>query len=120
MAECMPDLLPLLAECAFIWNTRETFTRLYELLTRWGPIQPETALELLDFKYPDREIREFAVRCLDEALDNDRLQLYVMPLVQVAFAPLSVILKVGCAYTLSGGSPLVNLFLNCQFVFFYS
>uniref|UniRef100_F1KQX2 Phosphatidylinositol 3-kinase age-1 n=1 Tax=Ascaris suum TaxID=6253 RepID=F1KQX2_ASCSU len=82
VAECMPDLLPLLAECAFIWNTRETFTRLYELLTRWGPIQPETALELLDFKYPDREIREFAVRCLDEALDNDRLQLYVMPLVQ--------------------------------------
>ncbi|VDM37260.1 unnamed protein product [Toxocara canis] len=82
VAEYMPDLLPLLAECAFIWNARDTFTRLYELLVRWGPIRPETALELLDFKYPDREIREFAVKCLDEALDNDRLQLYVMPLVQ--------------------------------------
>lgn len=83
MALHRPDLLPLLAQCVLIWNTRESSARLYELLTRWGKIQPETALELLDYKCPDMRIREFAVDSLDASIDDDRLQLYFMPLIQV-------------------------------------
>lgn len=82
----MPDLLPLLAGCMYIWITRDRFAKFYELLDRWAPIRPETAIILLDFKYPDRKIREFAVKCLDDNLDNDRLHLYIMPLVQVKFS----------------------------------
>lgn len=53
------------------------------LLDSWKPVSPDTALELLDIKFPDRHVRAFAVRCLDE-LDDDRLQLYMMSLVQVS------------------------------------
>ncbi|VDN27250.1 unnamed protein product [Gongylonema pulchrum] len=78
-----PNLLPLIARSVLIWNRRDELSRMRELLTRWGRIKPETALQLLDFKYADGKVREFAVACLDESLDNDRLHLYVMPLVQV-------------------------------------
>ena len=54
------------------------------LLDSWKPVSPDTALELLDIKFPDRHVRAFAVKCLDE-LDDDRLQLYMMSLVQVRF-----------------------------------
>ncbi|KAL3995265.1 Phosphatidylinositol 3- and 4-kinase family protein [Acanthocheilonema viteae] len=83
VAQYKPDLLPLIAQCPLIWTRRDEFSRLYELLKRWGKIQPEMALMLLDFKYPDIRIREFAVDSLDNVLDNDRLQLYILPLLQV-------------------------------------
>lgn len=83
VAQYKPDLLPLIAYCPLIWTRRDEFSRLYELLKRWGKIQPETALILLGFKYPDTRIREFAVDSLDNVLDNDRLQLYILPLIQV-------------------------------------
>uniref|UniRef100_A0A0R3QM92 Phosphatidylinositol 4,5-bisphosphate 3-kinase catalytic subunit n=1 Tax=Brugia timori TaxID=42155 RepID=A0A0R3QM92_9BILA len=83
VAQYKPDLLPLIAHCPLIWTRRDEFSRLYELLKRWGKIQPETALMLLDCKYPDIRIREFAVDSLDNVLDNDRLQLYILPLIQV-------------------------------------
>ncbi|MCP9264021.1 PK3CB [Dirofilaria immitis] len=83
IAQYKPDLLPLIAHCPLIWTKRDEFSRLYELLKRWNKIQPETALVLLDFKCPDIRIREFAVNSLDNVLDNDRLQLYILPLIQV-------------------------------------
>ena len=39
---------------------------MHALLQCWPLIPPEQALELLDYKYPENEVREYAVRCLDE------------------------------------------------------
>jgi len=36
------------------------------LLQIWPTIPPEQALELLDFQYADKEVRKFAVKCLQE------------------------------------------------------
>lgn len=83
VAQYKPDLLPLIARYPLIWMKRKEFSRLHNLLERWGKIQPETALALLDINYPDTRIREFAVDSLDDVLDNDRLQLYILPLIQV-------------------------------------
>jgi len=43
---------------------------------------PADALELLDAKYADASVREYAVRCLEE-LSNDQLDDYLLQLVQV-------------------------------------
>ena len=56
---------------------------MYMLLEEWPLVSADTALELLDVKYPDSCVRAFAVKCLDQGLCDDRLQLYLMPLVQV-------------------------------------
>uniref|UniRef100_A0A1I8AW80 Phosphatidylinositol 3-kinase n=1 Tax=Meloidogyne hapla TaxID=6305 RepID=A0A1I8AW80_MELHA len=78
-----PQMLPVLADCAIIWRT-----------PKWPPLYVDTAIELLDGRYVDRRVRTLAVKHLDDALDDDQLQLYLLILVQAirfehnAFSPL--------------------------------
>ena len=44
----------------------------------------QVAMELLDCTYPDPKVRAFAVKCLEDNLDNNRLDLYLLQLVQVS------------------------------------
>lgn len=58
--------------------------QLYELLRRWPIIPCEVALELLDCSYTDLVVREYAVKCLDQRLKDDKLAQYLLQLVQVS------------------------------------
>lgn len=40
--------------------------QLQSILQAWRPLPPEEALELLDYAYQDYNVREFAVRCLQQ------------------------------------------------------
>ena len=53
-----------------------------QLVKSWQPLDPEYALELLDYQYPDVYVRDFAVECL-ENLSNSQLGCYLLQLVQV-------------------------------------
>ena len=37
---------------------------MYDMLSQWQPLEPEAALELLDYKFQDPVVRSFAVGCL--------------------------------------------------------
>lgn len=36
------------------------------LLQSWPRLEPEQALELLDFTYADQEVRKFAMQCIEK------------------------------------------------------
>lgn len=57
--------------------------QMYCLLKDWPAIRPEQAMELLDCNFPDPMIREFAVKCLEKYLTDDKLSQYLIQLVQV-------------------------------------
>lgn len=57
---------------------------MYCLLKDWPAIRPEQAMELLDCNFPDPMIREFAVKCLEKYLTDDKLSQYLIQLVQVS------------------------------------
>lgn len=57
--------------------------QMYCLLKDWPTIRPEQAMELLDCNFPDPMIREFAVKCLEKYLTDDKLSQYLIQLVQV-------------------------------------
>lgn len=50
------------------WTKHPDVEELHRILKQWPKLSPERALELLDFAYPDRSVREFAVNCLNQAL----------------------------------------------------
>ena len=53
------------------------------LLKQWPTVTPEVALQLLDCSYTDLKVRQFAVHCLETGLTDDKLQQYLLQLVQV-------------------------------------
>jgi phosphatidylinositol-4,5-bisphosphate 3-kinase len=55
---------------------------MHRLLKIWAPIAPIDALELLDSKFADAEVREYAVRRLEQ-LSREELLDYLLQLVQV-------------------------------------
>lgn len=59
--------------------------QMYILLDSWPyeKVETETAMELLDVRYPDPYVRQFAVKCLEANLSDDQLCLYLVSLVQV-------------------------------------
>lgn len=61
--------------------------QMYCLLKDWPAIRPEQAMELLDCNFPDPMIREFAVKCLEKYLTDDKLSQYLIQLVQVRPCP---------------------------------
>uniref|UniRef100_A0A665TPY7 Phosphatidylinositol 4,5-bisphosphate 3-kinase catalytic subunit alpha isoform n=1 Tax=Echeneis naucrates TaxID=173247 RepID=A0A665TPY7_ECHNA len=65
------------------WNSRDEVAQMYCLLKDWPAIKPEQAMELLDCNFPDPMIREFAVKCLEKYLTDDKLSQYLIQLVQV-------------------------------------
>ncbi|CAB1331957.1 unnamed protein product [Coregonus sp. 'balchen'] len=90
----IPEILPKIL-LAVKWNSRDEVTihlsenscgnvilfycsttnviAMYCLLKDWPAIKPEQAMELLDCNYPDPMIRDFAVRCLEKYLTDDKL-----------------------------------------------
>lgn len=80
-----PNLLPYLAESPIIWSSRELTARFYDVLKRWETINPAISFELLDLKFPDYRLREFAVKHLDENLPGERIRAFINPLIQVTF-----------------------------------
>jgi hypothetical protein len=66
-----------------IYKEREYLCEFYTLLNDWPQLYVDTAMELLDVRFPDRYVRAFAIRHLDKCLDNDQLLIYLLPLVQV-------------------------------------
>ena len=53
--------------CVWInFETFETSFKMQSLLLKWPTLQPLQALELLDFKNADQEVRSFAVKCLKQ------------------------------------------------------
>lgn len=53
-------------------------------------------MELLDCNFPDPMIREFAVKCLEKYLTDDKLSQYLIQLVQVR--PTGVFIPCGAGF----------------------
>ncbi|XP_075914560.1 phosphatidylinositol 4,5-bisphosphate 3-kinase catalytic subunit alpha isoform-like [Petromyzon marinus] len=77
-----PEVLSKLL-LAVKWSSREDVVQMYSLLKDWPLVRPELALELLDCNYPDPRVRDFAVKCLEAGLTDDKLSQYLIQLVQV-------------------------------------
>lgn len=44
---------------------------MYTMLEKWAPMNPEQAISLLDAKFPDDRVREYAVKRIQELSDDD-------------------------------------------------
>ncbi|KAI1890828.1 hypothetical protein AGOR_G00157630 [Albula goreensis] len=64
------------------WNKHEDVAQMVSLLRTWPDLPALHALELLDYSFPDRNVRSFTIRCLIKLSDNELLQ-YLLQLVQV-------------------------------------
>lgn len=66
----LPELLPRIIDTVD-YTDQDHVLELSQLLDRWPLLKPERALQLLDYAYPDSNVRSFAVRCLREAGDDE-------------------------------------------------
>lgn len=83
--ECLPKLLSCLR-----WNAHTDVAQMYALLQIWPQLSVDVSLELLDFLYPDKRVREFAVDCLKKSMSDSELYRYLLQLVQaIKFEPYS-------------------------------
>ncbi|KAJ6229788.1 pi-3 kinase [Anaeramoeba flamelloides] len=64
------------------WANRFQVREAKTLLEMWAPMDPVDALELLDSRFSDASVREYAVKCLDE-FDDEQLEDFLLQLVQV-------------------------------------
>ena len=76
-----PNALPKVLQ-SIRWSRREEVLDAQRLLAAWPPMEPMRALELLDAFFACREVREYAVRCLDQLSDKD-LSDVILQLTQV-------------------------------------
>ena len=76
-AEALPKFLQ-----SFSWADPNQVAEMHTLLFRWAPLKPVAALELLDAKFADAQIRSYAVGCLEDMSDAE-LAAYTLQLVQV-------------------------------------
>lgn len=79
--EHFPHALAKLLCCAK-WNSNKDVAMMQILLQTWPKLEPEVALELLDYTYADKEVRKIAVRCIEKMSDSE-IQQYLLQLVQV-------------------------------------
>lgn len=76
-----PHALPLVLK-SVKWNYHQDVAKMQVLLATWKEKIPvDQALELLDFNFPDKNVRKYGVDCLQE-LSDDELSLYLLQLVQ--------------------------------------
>ena len=61
---CLPNTFAHICHLSVKLTWSMTF-QMHALLQSWPHIAPEQALELLDYKYPEKEVREYAVQCLE-------------------------------------------------------
>uniref|UniRef100_H2Y5F5 phosphatidylinositol-4,5-bisphosphate 3-kinase n=1 Tax=Ciona savignyi TaxID=51511 RepID=H2Y5F5_CIOSA len=76
----IPQSLPKLLQ-SVKWQERECVQEIHSLLKSWPTLSPEQAIELLDCKYPDLEVRKFATSCLNVGLTDDGMLKYLLQLV---------------------------------------
>ncbi|XP_043240544.1 phosphatidylinositol 4,5-bisphosphate 3-kinase catalytic subunit alpha isoform-like [Amphibalanus amphitrite] len=76
----VPNALPKLLD-AVKWESRTDVARFHLLLRDWPCVNVEVALELLSCNHRDQKVRDFAVRCLNELLTDDKLSQYLIQLV---------------------------------------
>ncbi|XP_069803202.1 phosphatidylinositol 4,5-bisphosphate 3-kinase catalytic subunit delta isoform [Dendropsophus ebraccatus] len=76
-----PEALPKLL-LTTKWNKHEDVAQMVYLLQTWPELPVLTALELLDFNFPDRHVGSFTMSCLKK-LTNEELCQYLLQLVQV-------------------------------------
>eukprot|EP00111_Clytia_hemisphaerica_P000799 TCONS_00002349-protein len=81
--ELYPESLPKILKCVK-WDNHEDVKEIHFLLNKWNlsRMEVEIALELLDYKFPDIEVRRLAVQVLD-SLSDSQLEMYFLHLVQV-------------------------------------
>lgn len=81
-----PSILPKLL-WAVDWTDRSTVSHLHRLLETWPLLHPMDALQLLDFKFPDRIVRNFAIRSLESMNDNDLYRILLQLTQALKFEP---------------------------------
>ncbi|KAI5139227.1 phosphatidylinositol 4,5-bisphosphate 3-kinase catalytic subunit delta isoform isoform X1 [Manis pentadactyla] len=64
------------------WNKHEDVAQMLCLLCSWPELPVLSALELLDFSFPDRHVSSFAIKSLRKLTDDELFQ-YLLQLVQV-------------------------------------
>lgn len=64
------------------WNSYKDVAKMTALLQIWPHLPVDYALEILDYEYPDHNVRYFAVQCLDSELSDDDVSQYMLQLVQ--------------------------------------
>ncbi|XP_069466120.1 phosphatidylinositol 4,5-bisphosphate 3-kinase catalytic subunit delta isoform [Ambystoma mexicanum] len=64
------------------WSRHEDVSQMLCLLQSWQELSVLSALELLDFSFPDRNVGSFTINCLKKLTDEDLCQ-YLLQLVQV-------------------------------------
>lgn len=73
------------ALCKFLlavdWMHPAAVHECHMLMDKWSVLQPMDALELLDARYADTKVRQYAIECLDKMPDNE-LKNCVLQLVQ--------------------------------------
>ena len=75
-----PHILPRLLQYVR-WNNKVQVAQVTELLECWPKLEPEKALELLDYNFPENVVRDYAVDCISMFSDEDLL-LYLLQLTQ--------------------------------------
>ncbi|KAK3609253.1 hypothetical protein CHS0354_006178 [Potamilus streckersoni] len=78
--ENMPHALPLVLN-SVKWYNHIDVAKMQVLLSAWRPLPVDQALELLDFNFPDKYVRKYAVDCLS-VISDEELSLYILQLVQ--------------------------------------
>ena len=77
----LPYLLPRVVDCVD-YSDPEQVKELHSILRRWPLLPVERALQLLDYAYPDRVVRKFAVTCLRKNATDSDVLLYLLQLAQ--------------------------------------
>ncbi|XP_055958531.1 phosphatidylinositol 4,5-bisphosphate 3-kinase catalytic subunit beta isoform [Patella vulgata] len=76
-----PHSLPRLLN-SVKWNNHIDTAKMTALLQNWKMLPVDYALELLDFNFPDRNVRKFAISCLNANLEDAEMSQYLLQLVQ--------------------------------------
>jgi phosphatidylinositol-4,5-bisphosphate 3-kinase len=59
------------------WHRPLLVNETYKILKNWAPMNPEQAISLLDAKFPDEKVRQYAVNRISYLSDDD-LALYML------------------------------------------
>ncbi len=59
------------------WHRPIQVNETYKMLENWAPMKPDAAIQLLDAKFPDERVRNYAVKIISKLSDDD-LALYML------------------------------------------
>ncbi|CAI2363985.1 unnamed protein product [Moneuplotes crassus] len=78
--QTLPSGLPLFLR-SVRWNRPVQVNEVYKMIQNWAPMDPEDAICLLDAKFPDDEVRRYAVSQISR-LSDDKISLYMIQFAQ--------------------------------------